>query len=119
MMPISTHFDTGREFFSLAIALQNLLFGVFQPFVGMAADRWGAQRVIWTGAIAYALGLYLTSIALEPNWLFLTLGGLVGLGLSATSYVIVLGAVAVWYLRSTQLKPSASPLLPVHSVCLP
>ena len=94
MMPISTHFDTGREFFSLAIALQNLLFGVFQPFVGMAADRWGAQRVIWTGAIAYALGLYLTSIALEPNWLFLTLGGLVGLGLSATSYVIVLGAVA-------------------------
>ncbi|MGF1681288.1 MFS transporter [Photobacterium minamisatsumaniensis] len=94
MMPISTHFDTGREFFSLTIALQNLLFGLFQPFVGMAADRWGPQKVIWTGAIAYALGLYLTSIALEPGWLYLTLGGLVGLGLSATSYVIILGAVA-------------------------
>ncbi|MGF1700951.1 MFS transporter [Photobacterium makurazakiensis] len=94
MMPISTHFDTGREFFSLTIALQNLLFGLFQPFVGMAADRWGPQKVIWTGAIAYALGLYLTSIALEPSWLYLTLGGLVGLGLSATSYVIILGAVA-------------------------
>ncbi|PSW21231.1 MFS transporter [Photobacterium sanctipauli] len=94
MMPISTHFDTGREFFSLAIALQNLLFGLFQPFVGMAADRWGARKVIWTGAVAYGLGLYLTSIALEPSWLYLTLGGLVGLGLSATSYVIVLGAVA-------------------------
>ncbi|KLV04829.1 MFS transporter [Photobacterium aquae] len=94
MMPISMHFDTGREFFSLAIAVQNLMFGAFQPFVGMAADRWGAQKVMWTGAIAYALGLYLTSIALEPGWLYLSLGTLVGLGLSATSYVIVLGAVA-------------------------
>lgn len=94
MMPISNHFDTGREFFSLAIALQNLLFGVFQPFVGMAADRWGAQKVIWAGAVAYGLGLYLTSIAIEPSWLYLSLGALIGLGLSATSYVIILGAVA-------------------------
>ncbi len=43
MMPISDYFQTGREFFSFAIALQNLLFGVFQPFVGMASDRWGAE----------------------------------------------------------------------------
>ena len=41
MTPISDYFQTGREFFSFAIALQNLLFGAFQPFVGMAADRWG------------------------------------------------------------------------------
>ncbi|MGF1723835.1 MFS transporter [Photobacterium nomapromontoriensis] len=94
MMPISTHFDTGREFFSLAIALQNLLFGLFQPFVGMAADRWGARKVIWMGAIAYGLGLYLTSISTQADWLYLSLGALIGLGLSATSYVIVLGAVA-------------------------
>lgn len=94
MMPISDHFQTGREFFSLAIALQNLLFGVFQPFVGMAADRFGAKRIIIMGAIAYGAGLYLTSIAVEPSLLYLSLGVLVGLGLSATSYVIVLGAVA-------------------------
>ncbi|CAH8233507.1 MFS transporter [Vibrio aestuarianus] len=94
MLPISEHFSMGREFFSFAIALQNLLFGVFQPFVGMAADRWGAKRIIILGAISYALGLYLTSIATTPSLLYLTLGGLVGLGLSATSYVIVLGAVA-------------------------
>ncbi|NGZ13772.1 MFS transporter [Vibrio aestuarianus] len=94
MLPISEHFSMGREFFSFAIALQNLLFGVFQPFVGMAADRWGAKRIIILGAISYALGLYLTSIAATPSLLYLTLGGLVGLGLSATSYVIVLGAVA-------------------------
>ncbi|WCP69181.1 MFS transporter [Vibrio tubiashii] len=94
MMPISDHFQTGREFFSFAIALQNLLFGVFQPFVGMAADRFGAKRMIIMGAIAYGAGLYLTSIAVEPSLLYLSLGVLVGLGLSATSYVIVLGAVA-------------------------
>lgn len=94
MMPISEHFQTGREFFSFAIALQNLLFGVFQPFVGMASDRYGAKRIIILGAFAYGLGLYLTSIAMEPSLLCLSLGVLVGLGLSATSYVIVLGAVA-------------------------
>ncbi|MRI35128.1 MFS transporter [Endozoicomonas sp. OPT23] len=94
MMPISETFNTGREFFSLAIALQNLLFGMFQPFVGMAADRWGARRIICFGALTYAAGLYLTSIAVQPDWLYLTLGALVGLGLSGTSYVIILGAVA-------------------------
>ena len=94
MMPISETFGTGREFFSLAIALQNLLFGVFQPFIGMAADRWGACKIIIVGAFAYAAGLYLTSIAVQPEWLYLSLGTLVGLGLSATSYVIILGAVA-------------------------
>ncbi|WP_281647292.1 MFS transporter [Parendozoicomonas sp. Alg238-R29] len=94
MMPISETFNTGREFFSLAIAFQNLLFGMFQPFVGMAADCWGAHRVISLGALAYAAGLYLTSVASQPEWLYLSLGALVGLGLSCTSYVIVLGAVA-------------------------
>ena len=94
MMPISEHFQTGREFFSFAIALQNLLFGVFQPFVGMAADKWGSQRIIIIGSISYALGLVLTSLATEPSMLYLSLGALVGLGLSATSYVIILGTVA-------------------------
>ncbi|HIF9518847.1 TPA: MFS transporter [Photobacterium damselae] len=94
MMPISDTFHTGREFFSLAIALQNLLFGLFQPFVGMAADRFGARRIIIVGAIAYGAGLYLTSLAATPSVLYLTIGALIGLGLSATSYVIILGAVA-------------------------
>ncbi|MBJ7556509.1 MFS transporter [Marinomonas spartinae] len=94
MTPISDYFHTGREFFSFAIALQNLLFGAFQPFVGMAADRWGPKRIIIIGSASYAAGLYLTSIAVEPTMMYLSLGVLVGLGLSATSYVIVLGAVA-------------------------
>ncbi|PML19033.1 MFS transporter [Vibrio breoganii] len=94
MMPISDYFDTGREFFSLAIALQNLLFGMFQPFVGMAADKWGAKRIIIMGALAYGLGLFLTSITTSTTVVYLSLGALVGLGLSATSYVIILGLVA-------------------------
>ncbi|OCH60123.1 MFS transporter [Aliivibrio fischeri] len=94
MMPISEHFQTGREFFSFAIALQNLLFGIFQPFIGMASDKWGSKRIIIIGAIAYAAGLALTSIATESSMLYVSLGALVGLGLSATSYVIILGAVA-------------------------
>nr|WP_086939434.1 MFS transporter [Thaumasiovibrio occultus] len=94
MMPISEHFTTGREFFSLTIALQNLLFGAFQPFVGMAADRFGAKRIISFGALAYALGLYLTSISDNASMLYVSLGMLVGLGLSSTSYVIVLGAIS-------------------------
>lgn len=94
MMPISDTFNTGREFFSFAIALQNLLFGVFQPFVGMAADRWGSRPIISIGAVSYAAGLYLTSISTESGMLLITLGALIGLGLSATSYVIILGAVS-------------------------
>lgn len=94
MMPISDTFNTGREFFSFAIALQNLLFGVFQPFVGMASDRWGSRPIIIIGAISYSAGLYLTSISTESNMLLITLGALIGLGLSATSYVIILGAVS-------------------------
>ncbi|MEZ9905196.1 MFS transporter [Vibrio breoganii] len=94
MMPISDYFDTGREFFSLAIALQNLLFGMFQPFVGMAADKWGPKRIIIMGALAYGLGLFLTSITTSTAVVYLSLGALVGLGLSATSYVIILGVVA-------------------------
>ncbi|MEH6533694.1 MAG: MFS transporter, partial [Photobacterium frigidiphilum] len=94
MMPISDSFNTGREFFSFTIALQNLLFGLFQPFVGMAADRWGSRRIITIGAISYAAGLYLTSLATEPSILYVTFGALIGFGLSATSYVIILGSIA-------------------------
>ncbi|SHH35130.1 MFS transporter [Ferrimonas marina] len=94
MLPISDTFGGGRELFSLAIALQNLLFGAFQPFVGMAADRFGARRIIGLGAVAYAAGLALTAVTSDANMLYLSLGVLVGLGLSCTSYVIILGAVA-------------------------
>jgi predicted MFS family arabinose efflux permease len=68
--------------FSFAIALQNIVWGVTQPFVGMMVDKYGARPIAVTGAFIYALGLILTIIA--PSALVLTLGiGLcVGLALS-------------------------------------
>lgn len=94
MTPISEFFGTGREFFSLTIALQNLMFGVFQPFVGMIADRFGAKRVVIAGSAVYALGLYLSTVTQQSATLYWSLGVLIGLGLSSTSYVIILGAIA-------------------------
>lgn len=91
--PVSLDLGTGREMFALAIAVQNLVFGLAQPFVGAIADRYGAGRVMIVGALIYALGLVLASISADPVGLNLTLGVLIGIGLSGTTYVTVLGAV--------------------------
>ena len=56
-IPMTTEYGWGRDVFGLAIALQNLLWGVGQPFAGAVADRFGAVRVICAGAMLYALGL--------------------------------------------------------------
>jgi sugar phosphate permease len=58
--------------FSFAIATQNIVWGLTQPFAGMLADRWGTRPVALTGVVIYALGLSLAVICLSP-WL-LTLG---------------------------------------------
>ncbi|MEM7441968.1 MAG: MFS transporter [Pseudomonadota bacterium] len=92
-LPISMDLGTGREAFALAMALQNLVFGLVQPFVGAIADRFGAGRVMIVGALLYALGLVLASLSTDPLGLNLTIGVLIGLGLSGTTYVTVLGAI--------------------------
>jgi len=82
-----------RESFGFAIALQNLMWGVAQPFAGMIADRFGSARVIFAGGMLYAGGLLCASAASTSLGLVLGFGVLVGIGLSATSYAVVLGAV--------------------------
>jgi MFS family permease len=82
----------GRDVFSLALAIQNLLWGVGQPFAGAIADRFGTLRVICGGAILYALGLALMANASTPGLLDLSAGVLIGFGLSGCSFNIVLGA---------------------------
>ncbi|WP_422041313.1 MFS transporter [Roseibium sp.] len=82
-----------RETFGFAIALQNLMWGIAQPFAGMIADRFGSARVIFAGGLLYAGGLLCASAASTSLGLVLGLGVLVGIGLSATSYAVVLGAV--------------------------
>lgn len=82
-----------RESFGFAIALQNLMWGVAQPFAGMIADRYGSARVIFVGGVLYTAGLVCASAASTNLALVLDFGVLVGIGLSATSYAVVLGAV--------------------------
>lgn len=93
MRPIGADLDVGRDVFGLAIALQNLLWGLAQPFVGALADRYGAGRIVAVGAAVYAAGLALAAAAGAALDLHLSLGLLVGVSLAATTFVVVLGAV--------------------------
>jgi predicted MFS family arabinose efflux permease len=79
---------------SLAIAFQNLLWGVATPFVGMAADRYGNGPFLLAGGLFYAAGMAVTAYADTPLLLHLGAGALVGLGVSAAGFTLVLAAVA-------------------------
>lgn len=95
-----------REAFGLAVALQNLMWGLAQPFAGMIADRFGTFRVVFAGGALYALGLLSAALSSSALGLTIGLGVLVGMGLSATTYAVVLGAVGRHYppeKRSTAL----------------
>jgi len=90
---MSTDLSIGRSSFGLSLALQNLLFGLAQPFVGALADRHGAGRVVAGGTLLYAAGLVAASFAGSAIGLHLSFGLMVGMALSATTFVVVLGAV--------------------------
>ncbi len=91
-IPITTTYGWGRDTFGLAFAIQNLLWGLGAPFAGAVADRFGAVRVLSFGAILYALGLVAMAYATTPLALTLGAGVLVGFGLSAASFNLVLAA---------------------------
>ncbi len=88
--------DTGwdRTTFGLAMALQNLAWGVSQPFFGAIADKFGTWRVLLVSGLSYALGLFLMSLGTSPLWLHVGGGVLVGLGVGAGSFGILLSAFA-------------------------
>jgi predicted MFS family arabinose efflux permease len=78
---------------AFAIALHNLVWGAAQPFAGAAADRYGAAPVVAFGAIAFAAGLALAAVAPSGVMLIVGMGLLVGVGISCTSFGVVLTAV--------------------------
>jgi MFS family permease len=92
LTPMSQEHNWSRDVFSMALAIQNLLWGIGQPFAGGIADRFGTMRVLAAGAIAYALGLALMSASTTPGMLDLSAGVLIGFGLSGCSFTIVIGA---------------------------
>ena len=91
--PMSAEFGWGREVFAFAIALQNLIWGLTQPFTGALADRFGAKRTVMVGGVLYVVGLLLMGLADSPLSLSLSAGLLIGMGLSGTSFSVILGAV--------------------------
>ena len=93
LKPVTADLEIGRQVFGLAIALQTLLTGLLGPAAGMLSDRFGPNRVIAAGTLIYGLGLVLTGFAQGPNSLVITLGGVVGLGMSLLTMPVVLGAV--------------------------
>lgn len=92
LRPMTLDLQWTRETFAFAIALQNLVWGLSQPFAGMLADRHGAGRILAFGATCYAIGLALMAQSTTATQLALSAGVLIGLGLSGT-YTIVIGVV--------------------------
>ncbi|MCC7184456.1 MAG: MFS transporter [Rhodocyclaceae bacterium] len=91
--PIAIDLQLGREVFAFAIALQNLVWGLGQPFAGLIADRFGAARVIAIAAMTYVAGLVTLHHATGPLGMDLA-GALIGLGLSGTGSGLIIGVVA-------------------------
>lgn len=91
-IPMTLEFGWGRDTFSIAIALQNLLWGLGAPFAGAVADRFGTVRVLCFGAFLYAAGLVVMAYASTPLTMHLGAGVLIGFGLSACSFNLVLAA---------------------------
>jgi MFS family permease len=91
---MTTEYGWSREVFSLALAIQNLLWGLGQPFSGALADRFGTLKVFAVGLVMYAAGHVFMAYAATPGLLHLSAGVLIGFGLSACSFNLVLAAFA-------------------------
>lgn len=92
--PISGQMDWGREIFGLTFAIQNIVWGMTQPFAGGLADRYGSGRVLALGGLLYAVGLLLMAEATTPLLMHLTGGVLIGLAQGLASMSIGMATVA-------------------------
>ncbi len=92
LAPMMDAHGWSRETFALAIAIQNLLWGIGQPFAGAFADKYGTTRVLLAGAVLIGGAFLIMAWAPTPLWLHISAGLLFGLGLSASSFSIVLAA---------------------------
>lgn len=93
LQPMTMDLGWNRQTFAFAIALQNLVYGLAQPFTGMIADKFGAARVLIGGTVFYAIGLVLMSLSTTGLEFDLSAGLLVGVGLGCTGFSIVFGVV--------------------------
>lgn len=94
LLPMTSDRGWNRVDFALAIAVQNLVWGLAMPFTGMLADKLGSAKVLLSGCVVYAVGIYLMANATTRTGLILTAGVLVGVALSATTFGVVYGALS-------------------------
>lgn len=83
-----------RETFALALALQNLMWGIGVPVAGAIADKYGPTKVIAIGTVVYGLGVYGMSVAETGTALYVTGGLLTGLGVAFTAFSLAMAAMA-------------------------
>lgn len=93
LQPITQEMGWTRENFSLAIAVQNLSWGILGIFVGMLADRIGAFKVLIGGSILYALGLVGMALSPDATVYLLTAGVLIGAAQAGTTYAVIYGVL--------------------------
>ena len=93
LQPISQAHGWTRETYSLALALQNLMWGVFGPFAGMAADRFGTARVVIAGAFFYMAGLLWMALVDQPTLFVVGSGMLIGAALACTAFGAISGII--------------------------
>lgn len=91
--PMTADLGWGRQTFSFAIAIQNLVYGLATPLAGMIVDKYGTARVLIGGTILYAIGLVLMSLSTTGLEFNLSAGLLVGVGLSCSGFAIVFGVI--------------------------
>ena len=93
LQPVTQAQGWTRETFALAMAIQNLTWGVAGIFAGMLADRFGAFKVLIGGALLYALGLVGMALAPTPLMFALTCGVLIGMAQAGTTYAVIYGVI--------------------------
>ena len=91
-IPIATEFDWPRAEFSMAIAIQNLAWGIGQPIFGALGERWGDRWSIIIGAFLYSAGLILTAYATTPETMQM-LEVMVGFGIAGTGFGVILAVI--------------------------
>ncbi len=94
LLPITMERGWTREAFGFAMAVQNLVWGLAQPFAGMIADRFGSARVMLAGLLLYALGLYTMTQATTSAAFVWSAGICLGLALSGTTFGVVFAALS-------------------------
>lgn len=93
LQPITQDMGWTRENFAFALAVQNLAWGFFGIFAGMAADRFGAFRVLLVGSLLYALGLAGMALSPTPFVFMLTAGLVIGAAQAGTTYAVIYGVI--------------------------